>query len=68
MNRNFNDFLEFATSHNKEITEDIVSTMQHAYNDDLTVSQSDVTLITKIAIQSAYAILRQYHHWQDQED
>lgn len=59
----YNDFLKYAFEHENEVTYDIVSHLRNAHNDGITLSQDDICLITKIAIQSNYSVLRQYHEW-----
>ena len=63
MNLDYNDFLLYAREHTKEVEYDIKSKMGNSWNDGITLSQSDVALITQISMNVNYALLRQYHDW-----
>lgn len=63
MKPDYNEFLQYAKEHTSEMQYDIVSTMGDAWNEGLTLSQSDIQLITQISIKTNYAVLRQYHNW-----
>lgn len=63
MSPDYNDFLQYARDHTKEIDYDVKSKMGSAWNEGITLSQSDVALITQISMNVNYALLRQYHDW-----
>lgn len=63
MKLDYDGFMMYASMHNEDIAQDIVKAMGDSWNSGLTLSQEDVTLVTKIAFEATYAILRQYHEW-----
>ena len=67
MKLDYDGFMMYASMHNEDITKDIIKAMGDSWNSGLTLSEEDVTLVTKIALKATYAILRQYHEWANQQ-
>ena len=63
MAKPFYEFEEYCADHVRELAYDTAHDLQNEWNENLTLSQADITLITKIAQKSSMAILRAYHNW-----
>ena len=59
----FNDFILYMNDHIEEVTYDTVNALRNEWKPTLTLSQDDISLVTKISQQNVLAILRLYHKW-----
>lgn len=59
----YTEFLLYANDQRNEMTYDIASHLRNSYGSGITISQEDIRLITEIAINANYSVLRQYHEW-----
>lgn len=67
MKLDYDGFMIYASMHNEEILKDIVRSVGEPWNDGLTLSQADISLVVKISLDSTKALLRQYHEWANQQ-
>lgn len=63
MKLDYDGFMMYASMHNEDITKDIVKTMGDSWNEEITLSEADLALVSKISVLSVKAVLRQYHEW-----
>ena len=63
MTKPFYEFSDYISEHISEIIYDTVSSLGNEWKPGLTLSQADITLITKISQQNCLAVLRAYHNW-----
>lgn len=61
--KQFYQFQEYMAEHVPEIVYDTVSSLKEEWSPELTLSQQDIMLVTKIAQQNCLAVLRAYHDW-----
>ena len=61
--KDFNEFILRVHENANEIRYDTVNQLRNEWNPGITLSQEDISLITKINQQNTLALLRQYHAW-----
>lgn len=59
----FNDFILYVNDNVSELTYDTLATIKNEYKPTLTLSQDDITLVTKIVHNHTMSLFRQYHAW-----
>lgn len=59
----FCDFEKNVNEHAQELAYDTASLLTSEWKPELTLSQADITLITKISQNGCLALMRQYHNW-----
>lgn len=64
--KEFYEFEQYLQEHSSELLYDTMSKLRDEWNPDLTLSQVDITLITKICHYHTLALLRAYHAWQEE--
>jgi hypothetical protein len=61
MKLDYDGFMLYASMHNEDVLKDILKFTSESWNDRITLSQDDISLIVKISLASTKALLRQYH-------
>ena len=63
MKLDYDGFMLYASLHNEDVLKDILKFTSESWNDGITLSQDDISIIVKISLASTKALLRQYHEW-----
>lgn len=63
MKLDYDGFMLYASMHNEDVLKDILKFTSESWNDRITLSQDDISLIVKISLASTKALLCQYHEW-----
>lgn len=63
MKLDYDGFMMYASMHNEEVLKDILKFTSESWNEGITLSQDDISLIVKISLASTKALLHQYHEW-----
>lgn len=64
--KEFHEFEKYLAAHEQEVLYDTLAAFGSDWNQNLTLSQEDITLVTKISRQMCLALLRAYFHWSEE--